>query len=275
MEKAPLKLVYHLHIPDGEIPEIYKYHFACLKEFANVFDEYDITLSVNDTNNEDLIKKWEQRFFDIGIYKNVTFNVVQNNIDYREAETFKKRIIDKLLGDKSLTFFAHGKGMTNELNDSVICWVLSMYFFNLIDINLIHFKMLQEHRRTFCGHWAYHTENLTPVKYNWVYPGSFYWINMPSLYEESLHHQLPVMHDRFYAEDFPGNCFPLKTESMLNQRVTGISEYFFDDTNPTEDFSNDFYHNYRHIISFLYKPEHLEKFDSFVDYIKENLIEFK
>lgn len=275
METPKLKLVYHLYIPDGEIPEIYKYHFTCLKEFANVFDEYDITFSVSDINNEKLIRTWEERFFNIGIYKNVTFNVVQNNIDYREGETLKTRVFDKMPAEKSIVFFAHSKGATNSLNDSTIDWVLSMYYFNLHDIEELKNRLIRVNRQILCGHFAYYSERLTCTKYRWQYPGSFYWINVPALYEESLQRPLPVMHNRFYAEDFPGNYLPLKTSSIVQQRAKGMSEFFFDDFRDYEDPENDFYANYRHIISYLYLPEDLNNFFNFVDYIKENLIEFK
>lgn len=264
------RLVYHLYVPDHYVPEIYKYHFACLKYFANVFDEYVINLVMENPDDADTIKKMEIMFLSY-MYKNITFNVVQNDKNIREVYTFKTEIIDKISSSNTLTFFAHSKGMTNDFNESLIRWICYMYYFSLNFIDNMYYKLLGSTPRIFYGPMIYYADILTPVKYHWLYPGSFYWINMPSLYNYSLMYPLPKIEGRCYAENFPGNITNLKTAALHEQLGVAEADYYFDDCYATSMY--DFYNDCQTPLNYCFMPERLEKFYEFENYIRSNLEE--
>ncbi len=268
-----LKLVYHLYVPEGPLPEIYKYHFTCLKYFANVFDECVFVLSMDNIDDIDTIKAIELKLLNIVNYKNVTFNVIQNDSNMREVQTFKTEVLDKLSGNDDLIFFAHSKGMTNNYNDSLITWICAMYYFSLGDLATMKYRLVGSVVRLFYGPVSYYGCKSvgTPI-YKWMYPGTFYWINMRSLYNYSKTHEFPRIESRCYAENFPGNLTPLKDAPLHQQLGISSSDYFYDDAGAEAvyDCYNDFYH----ILGSCFSLERVEKLQEFKKYIEENLENF-
>ncbi len=258
------RLVYYIYVPKAGLPEIYKYHFACLEYFSNVFDEYSITIAADDVNDQNILAV-ESLFLKFG-YKNISFNVIENNNNYREVCAFKTDILDKLKTDTSLTFFAHAKGASNVFNDSLIIWICSMYYFclNFMD-NMIH-KMINQSPRIFYGPVAYYTPIMAGIRYNWIYPGTFYWINMNTLYNYSLMHDLPRLEGRAYVENFPGNITPLKGYSLHEQMGLAESNFYFDDTNSGRVY--DFYNEMPELLKTCFDKDRYDKFIEFVNTIK-------
>ena len=123
--------------------------------------------------------------------------------------------------------------------------------------------------RLFYGPLAYHSLVLSTTKYHWFYPGTFFWINMRSLYNFSKCNELPKIESRCYVENFPGNLTPMKGVPLQDQLAVSSADYYYDDYNPTEVY--DFYNKSKEVLQFCISKERLDKFYNFVDYIKANL----
>ena len=132
------RMIYHVYIPNTcDFPEIYKLHFACIKEYASIFDDTIFVLSIDDIDNRKLIRKYQDIILDANFKGNLTFAIEQNDKNLREAKTFKKYIVDDIIPYEGLTFFAHSKGLTNKYTDNLKDWIAAMYFGCLGDVNLV------------------------------------------------------------------------------------------------------------------------------------------
>lgn len=268
MLENPRRLVFHLYIPEGETPEIYKYHFACIKYFSNIFNEFVIVISTDNLNDEKILK-YKQKF--LPLCKNITFKVIENK-EYREVQTFKDEILDKLEYDNSFTFFAHSKGTTNEFNDSLITWICYMYYFCLRSVDKVNEVFTGQAPNTgmFYGPMAFYSEEvLSSVKYHWHYPGAFYWVNMLALHNYSTNESIPKIDGRSYAENFPGNIVPLKDihPSLVRCRFAG--NYFI-----KGPFAYDLYYKCPTVLRYCFSENDLNELNNFIEHIKNNLEEF-
>lgn len=259
-----LKLVYYLYISKDCINSIqYKYHFACLEYYAKVFDEYDIVLATDDLSDEDTINKVEKKFLDIGFTKNVSFHVIKNDYDLREVSAFKSEIIDKLDIEDKLVMFGHGKGITHPWNEHLKEWVLAMYYFNLFDIDLLK-KCMVVDMSIFHGFFV--CCNNIPNRYEWYFPGTFYWINPMQLVQEIREVPNINVGNRSYAELFPGNIVDINSNSSWVPRVTFPGKYVLLG-NP------DLYKGFTESKKIIYSEEQLNGFNNFVKYIDNKINE--
>ncbi len=246
-----LKFVYWFYAPNREFPIIYKYHFACLRRYINVFDDILIILAVDDTNDIAYINKLEKMFLDLNIGKNLSFKIYQNDPIFREALGFKNEIIDNLYNSKELVFFGHSKGFTNILSPSLKYWIAAMYYFNLSNIDKVKYHLMED-LSMFYGYTVMRGAAVSN-KYNWHYPGSFYWLNCPAIAAEVKH--IPNFTNRFYAEMFPGMVTELTMEQFRKGSWAG--RYFLEG-----DYN--FYINSRYYLSLCFSEEEMQQLDEFV-----------
>lgn len=246
-----MKLVYWFYAPKMEFPLIYDYHFACLKQYINLFDDIVILLAVDDIYDVEHINNMERLFLDFNISKNISFKIYKNNPELREAEGFKKEVVDKLYDTDQLVFFAHSKGFTNIMSPSLKYWIAAMYYFNLSDIYSVK-HYLRNDLAMFYGHVAMRGPGVSN-KYNWHYPGSFYWLNPSSIAAEAKH--IPNITNRFYAEMFPGMITDMWTGQFRKAAWPG--KYFLEG-----DYN--FYINSRYYLSLCFSEEDMKKLDEFV-----------
>lgn len=252
-----LKFVYWFYAPkEDEFPLIYKYHFACLKRYINIFDDILIILAVEDVNDVEYINKLERKFLDLNIGKNLSFKIYKNDSYFREAIGFKNEIIDKLSTSEDLVFFGHSKGYTNIFSQSLKYWVAAMYYFSLNDIEKVKQNLVSD-LSMFYGYIAMRGSAVCS-KYKWHFPGSFYWLNCPCIAAEVQ--DIPKLTNRFYVEMFPGMLSELverKNNHGKVPRVAWPGHYFLDG-------NYNFYVNSRYYLSLCFSKEEIEGLDKFV-----------
>ena len=219
-----LRLVYYYWIPNDGGSNIMNIHHNCLKYYKDIFDEAIFIISIDDLNDKEKLKNTQNLFLSFG-FKNIKFKIRQNDPMLRESIVFKEEIMDKLDEYDGLTFFAHSKGNTShdlELFDFryISNWITQMYFFCLNDINDVKKCLTDEDYYLTYGGMLMDVPNTASNKYNWYYPGNFYWINgkrlakyikdnnikMPDLLSWSTI-QTDEYIKRFYAEDVFGSLF--------------------------------------------------------------------
>jgi len=211
MEDIKLRLVYYFWLPDNGFNEMYDLHFKCLEKFSNIFNESIFFIAVDDINNKETLKvaaDIENKLINIGFFKNVTFNIIENNKTLREAKVFKEEISDKLINLDGLTFFAHTKGIsTYNVNvENNKAWVAAMYYFNLKFIEEVKYYLCQCMFNSY-GFFRCFDKEFDHIKNRWMYCGSFMWLNCQKIhhYINSQNITVPELYDRGFAEDFVGN----------------------------------------------------------------------
>lgn len=224
-------LVFHFYVDPLYKEKIsYKMHFACLKEWCDIFTNAIFVLSVDDKNNIKLINDVEKDIIDCGFSCPIKFDIAEND-EYREVHTLKKYIIDKLNEYDGLVFFGHTKGTTNIdnygwLTENYLHWIFSLYYYSLEYENEVVKKLIENfggHKRAMYGPMG--TVNGDG---NIFYPGTFYWLNCKKIIEDvnSKEIELPILCDRSYAE-----CFPLIYKSGV-KRVTSHWDYIMTENEP-------------------------------------------
>ena len=223
-------LLYHLYV-DNEIEEenyFYRLHQACLSYYIHVFDETIFYIAVDDLNNKNVINKAFEWVSSICKNKSFIVKVVENKLPF-ESGTLMAEVINKRKNIDGMIFFAHTKGkrhipndlkvindeVKNEVNiNSMINWVLSLYFYSLNFIdeaeNLLYGKVRPS--ELFYGPFLTQLKDPTSspmLKYNkgnCHYAGTFYWINTEKFnnYLDKNIIELPKLDDRYWAEMLPG-----------------------------------------------------------------------
>lgn len=261
-----LKLVYYFYAPaDRYFPTIYKYHFACLKRYMNMFDDILIIIAVDDVNNKELINYIENIFINFGVYKNISFKIYKNDPYLREAIAFKNEIVDTLDTSEYLTFFGHSKGFTNIFSGALKYWVLSMYYFALEDIEEVKRKMI-DGLCVFYG-FAIMRGSCVSSKYKWHFPGSMFWINCPHLNME-YGNQIPKLGNRSYVEMFPGSVIDLPLNNNEIHKVDWPGQYFLEG-------NYNFYESCPYLLSLAFSKDDYNKFVNFVDEIDSHIAEYE
>ncbi len=217
---------------------MYEYNLINLKRYADRFDCSTFILSFSeDVNDVDrIVGDYVSHITSIGFDKDVEF-IVEPNTQLREADAFYRHFvmdIDRYIGE--LVFFAHAKGISNEVNDSLLKWLCSMYYFSLEDINSAMDWLLSK-RKAFYGFplinamdCPYHQFEIRP-KYKYYYYGTMYWMN-PGLIRDCMADEwykgeLPKLYDRYYAEQFPAMCVPMRFAATYGgvSTLNGIDLY--------------------------------------------------
>lgn len=191
----------------GELTIYHYLHLILLSKFIHIFNDIDLILLIDDNTDIDSLKNLIIEYLQ---RNDINFIIRQNNSFYREGIVYKEFIIDKLneFKDNELVFFAHTKGVTNELNINnvklTVTWITLMYFLNLyygdFDVELIS-------NNNVCYGTLYNYDDSNLTKYHWQYTGSFQWINPKRLYEKIENKDL-IYRDydiKIIAEQFLGN----------------------------------------------------------------------
>ncbi len=182
-------LIYHLYIgEDIDENKSYRIHRECLKYYKDIFTHVKFIMVLDDLNNKELKLKGLKFINDIGFTCEVTIAIRENTYLY-EVDTLKKELLDSNNTNGNYCFFAHNKGTTNFRNiqkynyneESLLTWILVMYFYNLNFIteveNVLTGKMgLPE---VMYGTLLLENNNInTPLgvsKYH--FSGAYYWFN--------------------------------------------------------------------------------------------------
>lgn len=228
------RLVFHFYINENwEESIMNKIHLECLRHYSYVFDEVIFAISLDDTSNYELIKSLEYKLLELNLTPRISFKIVENTY-LRDSKTFFDYIVDELNRYNGLTFFAHNKGTTN-LNkynlDNIMKWITSMYFLSLEYIDEVVHTLTEGRELTYGS-------LLNEIKYDeievtdegiepkqqfidrtrvflgekkYLYMGTFFWLNGMTIYEYLRKNkiEIPKLADRWYAENFCSNLFPL------------------------------------------------------------------
>lgn len=186
-----LQMIYSFFIADDECNnEVYELHYNMLNQISHVFDKITFIICHNGSQYDDIVKRIKLRLVDEIACNNISFIYEQNDPNYREGIIYKKYIIDKLdQYNDYLTFFAHTKGVSNQIGlnnlDNLKLWIYAMYYLN--------FKWIDEMRRKLntyvvlnnnlmnTEYFSYGCLYFKDYRHNnihyWFYSGSFQWLN--------------------------------------------------------------------------------------------------
>ncbi len=233
------RLIFNFYI-DNEWKEnhINKIHFYCLNYFKSAFDEIIFMVSLNDINNEELIYDFEKYVMSLTLCTNIQFKIKENHV-LREAKNFYDEIALKLSELDGLTFFAHNKGITNYISPyyepkEIEMWVTSMYYGCLSRVSEMEYE-LTDARRLAYGTLLdiinlnkdddplfFDSMGLWLGERRYFYMGTFFWMNCPMIdyYMHNNNVHLPMLVDRWYAENFFSNIFDVYHCASFDMRKT-------------------------------------------------------
>lgn len=224
------KLIYYFYLTKNfEKNRANRINFKCLSRYAGVFDEAEIYLSLDDTDDYDLIRSAEKVFISMPFRGNISFKVVKNTV-YCESAIFKKEVVDKVDILDCLLFFAHAKGYTNldtypDRVEDLQKWIIGCYYLSLENVKEIENSIGPS---STCSEFVYGSfpivagkkiqqsefkdfNKIFPgeIKYNWFYSGCFFWINTEKLcnFINVFSPAIPKMANRYFGERFFGNTF--------------------------------------------------------------------
>ena len=281
------KLVYHFFFyKNWKNCEIYEIHFKCLEYYRDCFDEAYFALSFEDLSDIDTIIEVKNRLNKIFYNINrIEYEIVENT-PLCEVPTFKKEIVDRL-DDNDLIFFAHSKGVMDVhdpsiawnfdtwANEYIFKWVFELYFCSLNQEKknkMVSSKLIKEPNLITFGSLPIQVENdeginFMPI-YKWMFCGTFFWIHSKRLkfylYKNKI--DVPKIVDRYYAENFLGNLFPMKSQNgsddvlILASGIRSrwvIAQYITPDT-------------IQYLLDYILDGDK-EEFDNFVNEIKEGI----
>ena len=200
---------------EREFSPIYRLHMKLLCRYSGVFDEalFIMSLKVDDEDHRKMAMDVASDLVANG-YRNSRF-VFELNTEYREAKAFHDYVHSSVVGGKSeLIFFGHNKGTTNELTDSLVMWICSMYYFSLERISDAMHGLLSDRKCAYGFPVALCSEEFKklyshPV-HGFYYSGTMYWVNAAVSHMDVKVGMADVSHpftDRFYAEEYVGNAF--------------------------------------------------------------------
>lgn len=225
------RLVYHFYVTSRwRESEIMKIHLACLEEYAKNFTESIFILSMEDINDTQSIYELEKKIIDIG-FTNVTFKVRPTN-NLCESDTLDKEIFQHMGEMEGITFFAHSKGVYNEVRnfynmtkESVLQWIVAMYYLTQDSIAEVEGKLYGPHGILY-GALKTFRADLTN-KYHWIYSGTFYWINTMRLYDTIKLNNIfvPKCTDRFFSEFVMGNILDGRQDTGLQACDSHFGSY--------------------------------------------------
>ena len=233
------RLIFNFYIDENwKENHMNKIHLYCLKHYRDVFNEMIFMVSLNDTENKELIYDFENHILSLELCPNIQFIIKKNHV-FREAKNFYEEIALKLRYLDGLTFFGHNKGITNYFNPDfnkkdVEKWVTSMYYGCLCDVKEMELYL------TDCRKLAYGTlldeisiNGVENAEWNnslsvWLgerryfYMGTFFWLNcnMIDYYLQNSNTDIPKLVDRWYAENFFANIFDSFHCSSFNDNRT-------------------------------------------------------
>ena len=208
------KLIFYWYVPEFEWHELYDLHLKNLEYFKDCFDKKVFVLAFDDkTKGTGKVERTMQKIHNV--ISDATFVMYDNDAFLRESLYFYNEIakkFNKLPNDEAI-FFAHNKGVSSTYYDksNVVCWINTMYYCCLHDMELID-KYLEE--PTTCSIGSLCIRHSNPFghffqKYAWHYSGTFFWIVPHRINKviELSNAQLPP-NDRYFTEGFLGCVIP-------------------------------------------------------------------
>ena len=261
------RLVYHFYVtPKWRELEVVKIHLACLEEYAENFTESIFVLSMEDINDTQSVYELEKKIIDIG-FTNVTFKVRPTNW-LCESDTLDKEIFQHMGELEGITFFAHSKGVNNEIlnyhnmtKESVFQWIVAMYYLTQDSINEVKGKLYGPHGILFGALKTFRTD-LTN-KYHWIYSGTFYWVNAIRLHDTIKLNNIfvPKCTDRFFSEHVMGNILDTKQETGIQACDSHFGSYLIG--------ADNYYDNAPQYIQLCTDTEHYKLFLTFFQKIMD------
>lgn len=244
-----------------------KLHFNLLRRYANVFDESVFILSFKKElmGDKDLMRHYMNYIIGLGFY-NVRFKI-EENTEFRECKAFNEEVVENRDNDGKIVFFGHGKGISNEYNESLVRLICSMYYFNLNFIDEVEHYLISDE----CAYYGFPLLNakwnepeatcVMPL-YKYFFYGTFFWTNWTVLKEIVTHkgREYPKMASRFYDENFPANTVEIE--------LVGTHKYTYGLSG--RDLHHDFDGFFDEYCE--YAPDGEKEridFNQFVDYIKK------
>lgn len=242
---------------DSEINNI---HLKCLEFYKHIFNDVKVCVSIDDTNDKQLIKEVQERFFNVfkGESIQLCFDVQKNEPEYRESLFFKKEVVDKF-NTYDLVFFAHNKGMTNVKHfdkNTINIWVVAMYYFNLNFFEDVKRCLLNDIFYTYGTFLTKEMEYESFTKYGYRYLGTFIWFNGKRI--SNMYNEFPKLDSRLYSENFIGN-----TNADMRKCASYKGTYIISE--------NNLYYNIKYPLHLLYSDELLNEFYEFYNNIIQKL----
>lgn len=215
-----------------------KIHFYCLKYYSHIFTEIIFMVSIDDLDDKETLFDFEEYILSLRLCPSIHFMIKPNHI-FREGKNFYDEIATKLDKLDGLTFFAHNKGITNYTDsryykEDVKRWVTSMYFGCLDNMDEAIFVMTEDRcvsygtlfdiltigedeDKTF-----YENGHIWFGKHKYFYMGTFFWLNAFALvsYMKNSDTSIPILSDRWYAENFLSNIIDYGFCGTYDYRTT-------------------------------------------------------
>ena len=131
-----------------------------------------------------------------------------------------------------------------------------MYYYSLRYMDEVNDMLLNKKFMSYGPFLTQNTEPEKPTKYGWYYVGTFFWINGRKVHQYMVNNEipLPVMGDRFYAEEFLANIYPSWPYVTAGSHGTC---YLIE--------ANNFYYQATEYLKNCYKPYE----DGFYDFYKQ------
>lgn len=223
----------------------YDLHLYNIEKYINCFDYCTFHLSLREFTDDNLAFANEiiQRITGFAADKNLEFKFRKNTV-FREADCFEEEVISRIKNEtKEIVFFGHARGLSHGMNQSDLMWITSMYYFNFefaFEVDKHFLDVSSRPQKIFYGFPFSDCDGFRGEKFNWFYPGTFYWIKCDSVkyFSKLFNLELYTKHDRCFAEDFPGCSFPsdfaaTHKNNIVNERYlfginykSAIDEYF-------------------------------------------------
>lgn len=244
------KLVFYFYItPDFLQRKTNLCHIECLRRYANIFDEAEFILSLDDIHDLEMIHSVENILISLPFNGNISFKIHQND-KFRESIVIKEEVFDKLKDMNRLVFFGHGKGFTNldiYEETSMLHWLLGCYYLSLNFMDEV-VNMIDSNDKTWLAYGSFPLVQKRPatleslsnkddiylgrIKYQWCYSGTFFWINTPKLRDIMRIYDIeePQIFDRYYSEKYLGNVIPYSNNGTAHKNI-----YLFGNNNMYND----------------------------------------
>lgn len=221
-------LVYYFYCTrENVFNEINCIHFECLRRYNKIFNDIKFCISINDTNDKQLIKEVQSKILEIfdNNFEKISFIIYKNEPNLCECNFFYNEIISKL-DEYDLVFFGHNKGFlsaSEKQKYSLYHWSIGMYYYSLEFMDEVELYLGKQYNGLFYGSFLREDEN-TETLYNKHYMGTYFWINCQQLKQNIGHltYKSVKPYSRFYAENYPGNIIETNLYSHLNRKIYHI-----------------------------------------------------
>lgn len=216
-------LMFYWYIPDFFWHEIYDLHLRKLSQYYHVFDKMTFVLSIDDTENIELIEKTKDKINAALQNVDIEYVIYQNDKQHQESAYVYNEIVMKFDSfDNELLFFAHAKGVnTNYVQPAILVdWIEFMYDENLNKQNIYKFENDGEKYCMGTLKQYKNTSNIPNLHFqlsDWHFPGTFYWLRPNKIYEYINENNIVLsqQEDRYFSEIFLGIIFRSSSKHIL------------------------------------------------------------